>query len=241
MVDFGLFEDATNSVLAYGQNVGRGPNQIKWPTIEPFYRGLDTQSADLGDHDAPKQTVGTPSEQKTIPWISLDDLHHNRSVFSLTTPFKKETLAFFSERNYSLLWQAVSRAAGSINFDERLLQKSMIDWYQMKTPRMDQLDERTYHDDPATTASYVNELNVIVVRDVVYRVIQAQRQAHAFQSFRSGPAFEIPLPMDTRTRDIGSSFNMADYELDMDRSARVSPAESMKSLSRSGFANRNLS
>ena len=84
--------------------------------------------------------------------------------------------------------------------------------WQMAPPRSDEMDERRELFNARVTASYVKELNNLVLEKVVEDTIQANKLWDHYAKYRHGPVGfgddeDMHFGIDTRTR-----FNVSKYD-----------------------------
>lgn len=133
------------------------------------------------------------------------------SYHCMPTGSVKEFARVFSKKNYDWLSAEVQRQSG-YPADEGELFDAMISAFTMVGPRTDVMDVcRRLNFSDEVTASYVDEINRLVLE----RLVEETRQAHKLWDFyaknRNGPS-ELPdsCDIDTRTRLVGS-FYAFDY------------------------------
>jgi len=194
-------EAASNQLLDYClKDSGLSPSQIKWPQAERYYRAIDTPDSNLpgimpmeshqADHPVSQHYIqGT--EWTTVPWIGLDVVSkNNKSVFSMRMPWWKETKLFFSANNYELLYtQIFKRDKKEVHLTETDLREKMIEVFQMRTPRSDPTDIRAIRNGNAITQSYINELNVVVVKELLNLSKAKQQQRITALMVKKGPSY----------------------------------------------------
>lgn len=121
--------------------------------------------------------------------------------------------AFFSGPNYERLCADVARLSGYPTDRQRVMD-AMISAFTMTAPRSDPTDlERRTVFSPEVTASYVAEMNRLVLDNTVEENRQAHRLWDYYVKNRDGPSdFPEHLDTDTRTRFTVSLYPM-DYML----------------------------
>lgn len=122
----------------------------------------------------------------------------------LPTSNVNEFAAFFSKKNYEKLYGEIKRQSG-YEPDENEVLETMHYAFQMSPPRSDEMDMRRELFTPRVTASYVAELNKIVLERAVETTIQANKLWDHYAKYRNGPVGwgddpDMHFGVDTRTR-----------------------------------------
>lgn len=142
------------------------------------------------------------------------DLFRDGGVVTLPTNNAREIRAFFCEANYRYLLERIQKDTGYPVHEESLWE-GMLWAFTMTRPRSDPTDPRHKKYDPATTDSYVCEMNKMVIERISYETIIAQRHLVAFRN-RGNTRRMIPDdPIDTRTRNVASMYSF-DYMTHID-------------------------
>ncbi len=237
---------ALEEFLRSGYVTNKAPDQVKWPTQMPFYRGADTEKIIFvqGKEFNPKEqlTVGKKDYPKAeqgwdlVPWLGLDDFHKDKSIFSLNTSFKNETRRFFSSANYNDL---LSNLRGEItgvskDFVEKTLREAMIDIFKMYTPRMDPTDSRFESMSEETTSSYIKELNSRVIFSVLTKVKVEKMAQKVSIDIKAGPKPGV-MPVEVDTRIINAQRTVMDKFLDQ-QSERKKSSQADASAAIAGYS-----
>lgn len=138
---------------------------------------------------------------------------YRQSYNPLPTASRAEFTAFFSLPNYKSLYKEIQKHCGGKIPDAATLYETMMWAFQSVAPRSDEMDERREMFDSQITASYMKELNKLVVERMTADVITANMQADTYYKY----AFKGPVDYakdwdgfdeDTRTRWTGQRFDM---------------------------------
>lgn len=242
-----------DNILNYGLNAARGQDQIKWPTYSQNYWGVDSSSNIPGDFrstTALNNGYGT-NETDMVPWIMLDDFNKHRSVFSLKGHARQEVLLYFSIPNYNYIIQQVTNVVNK-NYSnpvgtkltqrqEATARAEMLKVFQMKTPRSDPTDERTFIDTPEATRSFIDELNAILIKQAAYLIKMDIVSQSAADTHKTGLHFQTDVEVNSTTRNVGQFTDFTYYYLGTAAKERLPPVESMKAITNAKFNTRYMS
>lgn len=135
---------------------------------------------------------------------ALDTFSTNGQV-SLPTNNAPEIRAFFSRVNYEALSKIAQERTG-FPIHGQMLWESMLFAFSQIKPRSENptVNPRARDFSPSATASYVAEMNELVLSRVCSDTVRAQRHAEFARSSRRGSYMNIgeseDQPVDTRTR-----------------------------------------